>query len=92
MKNENGVPVLDTITKKMQVEKLTKNKFRITLTQGLNRQIRRMCEHLNYSVVQLRRVRIMNIPLDVKVGKWRNLSKLNQRAQFLISNSSKINE
>ena len=72
---------------------LTKNKFRITLTQGLNRQIRRMCEHLNYSVVQLRRVRIMNIPLDVKVGKWRNLSKTElKELNFLISNSSKINE
>ena len=90
---KNGVPVLDTITKKCKVEKLTKNKFRITLTQGLNRQIRRMCEHLNYSVVQLRRVRIMNIPLDVKVGKWRNLSKTElKELNFLISNSSKINE
>ena len=92
-KMKNGVPVLDTITKKCKVEKLTKNKFRITLTQGLNRQIRRMCEHLNYSVVQLRRVRIMNIPLDVKVGKWRNLSKTElKELNLLISNSSKINE
>ena len=70
----SGVPILDTVTKKCKVEKLTKFKFRIILTQGLNRQIRRMCEFLNYDVIQLRRTRIMNITLDLKVGEWRHLT------------------
>lgn len=71
-----GLPVLGTKTKKCVVEKISKNVFRIVLTQGLNRQIRRMCEFLNYNVVTLKRIRIMNINLDdLKVGKWRNLTK-----------------
>jgi len=69
-----GVPVLDTITRKCRVEKISKATFRIVLTQGLNRQIRRMCEHLGYEVKRLKRVRIMNILLDTKVGEWRHLS------------------
>jgi 23S rRNA pseudouridine2604 synthase len=86
----NGVPVLDTITKKCFVKQTHKNQFRIILTQGLNRQIRRMCEHLNYRVTELKRVRIMNVKLDIKVGKWRylrpdELKILNQ----LLSKSSK---
>ena len=89
----NGVPILDTITKKCKVEKLTRNKFRIILTQGLNRQIRRMCEQLNYNVIQLRRTRIMNIRLDVKVGKWRDLSTIElKELNRLISDSSKTND
>ena len=56
-----GVPILDTITKPCKIQKLSRNSFRITLTQGLNRQIRRMCEYLNYKVESLQRVRIMNI-------------------------------
>tara|TARA_B100000401_G_scaffold436881_1_gene381232 strand:- start:3460 stop:4191 length:732 start_codon:yes stop_codon:yes gene_type:complete len=89
----NGVPILDTITKKCKVEKLTRNKFRIILTQGLNRQIRRMCEQLNYNVIQLRRTRIMNIRLDVKVGKWRDLSSIElKELNRLISDSSKTND
>ena len=87
----NGLPVLDTVTKKCFVKQTHKNKFKIILTQGLNRQIRRMCEFLNYKVVDLKRVRIMNIKLDVKVGKWRylkpeELNKINQ----LLNQSSKI--
>ena len=87
----NGVPVLDTVTKKCFVKQTHKYKFKIILTQGLNRQIRRMCEFLNYRVVDLKRTRIMNIKLDIKVGKWRyfrpeELDKINQ----LLNQSSNI--
>lgn len=71
----NGVPILDTVTRKCEVEQLSKFVFRIVLTQGLNRQIRRMCEYLGYEVVKLKRTRIMNIPLDVPVGKYRHLTE-----------------
>lgn len=69
-----GVPILDTITRKCEVEQLGKKRFKIILTQGLNRQIRRMCEHLGYNVTRLKRVRIMNINLDVNVGKYRQFT------------------
>lgn len=71
----NGVPILDTITRKCEVEKINEKQFRIILTQGLNRQIRRMCEHLGYNVTRLKRIRIMNIQLDLPVGKWRELTQ-----------------
>lgn len=71
----NGVPILDTITRKCKVEQIGVAKFKIILTQGLNRQIRRMCEHLDYRVARLERTRIMNVELDVPVGKWRDLTK-----------------
>jgi len=71
----NGIPILDTITRKCFVEKTGPYNFKIILTQGLNRQIRRMCEYLDYNVVKLKRVRIMNIVLDVPIGKWRNLTE-----------------
>lgn len=74
-KMANGVPVLETITKKCKVKQSNKFEFRIILTQGLNRQIRRMCEYFNYNVQKLKRVRIMNVKLDVPVGKWRHLTK-----------------
>lgn len=70
----NGVPILDTITKKCKVEKLDNQVFRIVLTQGLNRQIRRMCEYLGYKVTALKRIRVMNIQLDLPVGKYRELT------------------
>ncbi len=71
-----GVPVLDTITRPCQIEKVGRKKFRIILTQGLNRQIRRMCENLGYRVVYLKRTRIMNIHLgDLKSGEYRELTK-----------------
>lgn len=71
----NGVPILGTVTKKCDVQKLGKNVFRIILTQGLNRQIRRMCEHLGYQVLTLKRIRIINIELaDLQVGRWRHLT------------------
>lgn len=73
-KMRNGVPILDTVTKKCEVEKIDTMNFRIVLTQGLNRQIRRMCEHLGYEVKKLKRIRIMNIKLDLPVGKWRDLT------------------
>lgn len=70
----NGIPVLDTYTKKCVVEQIDEKSFKIILTQGLNRQIRRMCEYLEYRVTKLKRTRIMNIPLDVSVGQWRDLT------------------
>ncbi|MCF2497716.1 23S rRNA pseudouridine(2604) synthase RluF [Dyadobacter chenhuakuii] len=70
-----GVPVLGTITKKCYVKKEGSHVFTIILTQGLNRQIRRMCEYLGYHVTKLKRVRIMNVTLDnLPTGKWRNLT------------------
>jgi len=67
----NGIPILDTVTRRCEVEQISKFTFRIVLTQGLNRQIRRMCEYLGYEVVSLKRIRIMNVTLDIPVGKWR---------------------
>lgn len=70
-----GVPILGTVTQQCKVEKIGKNTFRIILTQGMNRQIRRMCEHLHYKVVTLKRVRIVNIELGtLQPGQWRYLS------------------
>ena len=71
----NGVEILDTITKNCFVKKLGPKTFKIILTQGLNRQIRRMCESLGYRVLSLKRVRIMNIKLDVPTGKYREFTK-----------------
>lgn len=73
-KMSKGIPILDTITRPCSVTQLHKKKFKIILTQGLNRQIRRMCEHLNYRVLNLKRVRIMSICLDIEIGKWRYLT------------------
>lgn len=70
-----GVPILDTVTRECFVEQIDKFNFRIILTQGLNRQIRRMCEYLGNKVVRLERVRIMNISLDIPLGKWRHITK-----------------
>ena len=86
----NGVPILDIITRKCKVEQIHKKQFRIVLTQGLNRQIRRMCEYLDYRVVMLKRIRIMNIELDLGVGKYRDLTKKEfSQLNSLISNSKK---
>jgi len=71
----DGVEILDTITKNCFVKQLGPKKFKIILTQGLNRQIRRMCESLGYRVQSLKRVRIMNIKLDVPTGKYREFTK-----------------
>jgi 23S rRNA pseudouridine2604 synthase len=73
----NGIYIedLSKTTKKCVVKKVNSNTFKIILTQGLNRQIRRMCEYLNYEVETLKRVRIMNIKLDMPVGEYRELTK-----------------
>lgn len=71
----NGIPILDTVTRKCFVEQTGKFSFRMILTQGLNRQIRRMCEYLDYEVTALQRIRIMNIKLDLMVGHWRPLTE-----------------
>jgi 23S rRNA pseudouridine2604 synthase len=92
-KMSEGVPILDTITNKCFVEQKNKYVFRIILTQGLNRQIRRMCEYLDYKVETLRRIRIMNIKLDIPIGKWRYLSD-DELAEInrLVESSSKTYE
>ena len=86
----NGVKILDTITKNCFVKQLGPKKFKIILTQGLNRQIRRMCESLGYKVQTLKRVRIMNIKLDVPTGKYREFTKEELlELNGLLENSSK---
>lgn len=71
-----GVRILGTVTKPCKVKRIGPATFRIILTQGLNRQIRRMCSFFGYQVVKLQRVRIINLTLDgLKVGKWRELSE-----------------
>ena len=76
VKMRSGVPILDTVTKRADVEQINKKTFKIILTQGLNRQIRRMCEYLGYEVKRLKRVRIMHVKLgDLKVGEYRHFTK-----------------
>lgn len=88
----NGVPVLDTVTQKCFVKQEGSRKFRIILTQGLNRQIRRMCEYLGYEVKKLSRIRIMNVELgNLAPGKWRYLTAAEiTTIDALIASSSKI--
>jgi 23S rRNA pseudouridine2604 synthase len=89
----NGVPILDTVTRKCKVEQISKNIFKIILTQGLNRQIRRMCEYLGYEVTALKRIRIINISLDIPVGRYRDLSDAEiKELNELIEPSSKTEE
>jgi 23S rRNA pseudouridine2604 synthase len=88
-KMSSGVPILNTVTRRCKVKYVKEYEFKIILTQGLNRQIRRMCEHLGYRVKKLKRIRIMNIELDISIGEWRyftteELSDL----KSLLSNSS----
>lgn len=73
-KLSHGVPILDTVTRECKVEKIDTYTFKIILTQGLNRQIRRMCEALDYRVTKLKRTRIKHIKLDVEVGQYRHLT------------------
>jgi len=85
----NGVPILDTVTRKCFVKQTDKKKFKIILTQGLNRQIRRMCEYLEYDIRKLKRVRIMNISLDIPIGEYRDftareLNQINQSVEHSI--------
>ena len=89
-KMSSGIPILGTMTKKCSVKKIKKNKFKIILTQGLNRQIRRMCNYLDYKVTNLKRIRIMNIKLDTNLGKWRYLTQNElEDLNSLLGNSSK---
>jgi len=75
-----GVPILDTVTNPCTLTQVGRNTFRIVLTQGLNRQIRRMCEHFGYTVRSLQRVRIMHVRLgDLPLGRWRNLTPVEIR-------------
>lgn len=88
---QRGVPILDTITKPCEVRARSRFVFSIILTQGLNRQIRRMCEYLGYEVTKLKRTRIMNVKLDnLKPGQWRDLTEkeMNEINQA-VSTSSK---
>lgn len=93
-KMSNGIPILDTITQKCKVTKEGKFIFKIILTQGLNRQIRRMCAYLDYKVVKLQRIRIMNITLqNLPIGKWRNLTTAEMEViNHLITDSIKTEE
>ena len=93
-KMSNGIRILDTITKKCFVKQEGKNRFRIILTQGLNRQIRRMCLALGYNVTTLKRVRIMNMTLsDLPVGKWRYFTPGEIKTiETLVADSSKTAE
>ncbi|WP_097459709.1 23S rRNA pseudouridine(2604) synthase RluF [Mangrovitalea sediminis] len=87
----SGIPILDTVTKPCQVFVEGRFQFRIILTQGLNRQIRRMCEYLGYNVTRLKRIRIMNVQLgNLKPGQWRNLTA-EEKAQInqAVAGSSK---
>ena len=90
-KMSNGIRILDTVTKKCFVKQEGKNRFRIILTQGLNRQIRRMCTALGYTVTTLKRVRIMNITLaDLPIGKWRYFTSAEINAiEGMVATSSK---
>lgn len=88
-KMRKGVEILDTITRKCYVQRISEFEFKIILTQGLNRQIRRMCEALDYEVKNLKRLRIMNITLDdLPKGNWRYLSEREVRQLFQLTAGS----
>jgi len=84
-----GIPILGTITNKCEVEQIDTLSFRIVLTQGLNRQIRRMCEYCGYEVKKLKRIRVLNIKLDLPAGKWRDLTTAELEELFQIVGDSK---
>ncbi|MEG0308874.1 MAG: 23S rRNA pseudouridine(2604) synthase RluF [Clostridium sp.] len=86
----SGIPILDTITKPCSVKRINKFSFNIILTQGLNRQIRRMCEYLGYSVTSLKRIRIMNVSLNnIPTGKWRHLTSEEMSTILNLTSNSK---
>ena len=93
-KMANGIPILDTVTQNCKVSAIDDYTFNIVLTQGLNRQIRRMCNYLGYEVKTLKRIRIMNIMLEeLKAGEYRNFTKQEfQELNRLIKDSSKTEE
>ncbi|PQJ81275.1 23S rRNA pseudouridine(2604) synthase RluF [Polaribacter glomeratus] len=90
----NGIPILGTVTKRCSIEKISDKIFKIILTQGLNRQIRRMCEYLDYEVTKLKRTRIMNVELGyLQTGDWRELTDEEMKEiNKMISESSKTEE
>ncbi|MGB1242773.1 MAG: 23S rRNA pseudouridine(2604) synthase RluF [Chitinophagales bacterium] len=94
LKMRQGVPLDDVITKKCKVTKINEFTFKIILTQGLNRQIRRMCQYLGYNVTKLKRTRIMNVTVgSLKLGQWRDLTSAEmQEINQMISHSSKTEE
>ena len=81
-KMRSGVRIMGKLTKKCYVEKTYENKFKIVLTQGLNRQIRRMCNALGYRVTKIKRIRVMDIKLDTKVGEYRFLNEIEVKQLF----------
>ena len=86
----SGVPILGKVTRKCKVEQLAPFVFKITLTQGMNRQIRRMCEYFGYEVTKLKRTRIMHIGLDVPTGQWREFTPDEiQKMEVILKDSSK---
>lgn len=89
-----GIPILGTVTQPCVIDQIDKATFRIILTQGLNRQIRRMCEYLGYEVTKLRRIRIMNVDMaGLKVGQWRELSSQEIKGiNEMVRTSSKTEE
>lgn len=95
---ENGIPLreLALVTKKCKVKRISRFAFNITLIQGLNRQIRRMCEYLGYEVLELKRIRVMNIELgNLPTGKWRELTReelQGLKKAIKISDNSPIND
>ena len=88
-----GVPILNTVTRPCEIKRIKDYEFKIILTQGLNRQIRRMCEYLGYRVKKLRRIRIMNIKLDIPLGEWRyfNVQEFSE-LKMMLSKSSSVHE
>jgi 23S rRNA pseudouridine2604 synthase len=93
-KMSEGIPILGTVTKRCEVSSINPTTFKIILTQGLNRQIRRMCEFLGYDVTSLKRIRIMNVDLGkLKEGSWRELSKEElAHINRMVAQSSKTEE
>lgn len=88
----NGVPILDRVTRKCRVERINDHTFKIALTQGLNRQIRRMCEYFNYNVVRLERIKVLNIELGkLGQGNWRDLTHAELNTLFDILEKSDKN-
>ena len=88
-----GVPILNTVTRPCEIKRVKDYEFKIILTQGLNRQIRRMCEYLGYRVKKLKRIRIMNIKLDIPLGEWRYFNDQEfSELKGMLSKSSSVHE
>ena len=88
-----GVPILNTVTRPCEIKRIKDYEFKIILTQGLNRQIRRMCEYLGYRVKKLKRIRIMNIKLDIPLGEWRYFNDQEfSELKVMLSKSSSVHE